>query len=485
MNSNPYLSAIEMLRALANREISSVELAQLHIDRIERFDELINAVVVRDFERALDTAHTADKARLAGADGALLGLPTTVKDAFFVEGLPATGGGIPERAGLVADWDSPAVEAIKRAGGIILGKTNMPPYAADHKSENPLYGRTSNPWDLTRTPGGSSGGAAAALAAGMTPLEIGGDYAGSIRVPSAFCGVFGHKSSETVGPGTGHFPVEELPNSAFSMAVQGPMARTAADLQLLFEVLTGSQAGAESGWRLALSAPRARRLSDFRVAVLPRFDWLPLEDAIAGMLDEWLLKLADTGAKVATIDPFEGDFIEYTETYLRIFFSQTSGSVPPHAAARIADQLRSTGDRLQSARADGCLASASDYLSWFHQREVYRERLREFFQDWDILLAPCTITNAFPHTAWAQDDEYRYLEVNGSNVSSIYLFPYPGLCTLSGHPGTAFPAGQTAAGLPIGLQAIGPYLEDRTTIRFAALIEDRFGGFAAPVDYRS
>ncbi len=261
------------------------------------------------------------------------------------------------------------------------------------------------------------------------------------------------------------------------------MARTATDLQLLFEVLTGKQARAETGWRLALSAPRARRLSDFRVAVLPRFNWLPLEDVIAGTLDEWSLKLADTGAKVATIDPFEGDFIEYTKTYLRIFFSQTTGSVPMHVAMRIAEQLRSTGDRLQSACADGWMASASDYLSWFHQREVYRERLREFFQDWDILLAPCTITNAFPHSAWAQEDEFRYLEINGSDVSSIYLFPYPGLCTLSGHPGTAFPAGQTESGLPIGLQAIGPYLEDCTTLRFAALIEDQFGGFVAPVEY--
>ncbi len=164
MNSNPYLSAIEMLRALANREISSVELAQLHIDRIEKFDELINAVVVRDFERALDTAHTADKARLAGADGALLGLPMTVKDAFFVEGLPATGGGIPERAGLIADWDSAAVEAIKRAGGIILGKTNMPPYAADHKSRKSALwsyveslGSYPHPWRLQRWSGSCAG----------------------------------------------------------------------------------------------------------------------------------------------------------------------------------------------------------------------------------------------------------------------------------------------------------------------------------------
>src|SRR5690606_2422838 len=205
------------MAALDAGQVSSEELTRAHIERIERLDGQINAVVVRDFERALEAARAADQARRSGARGALLGLPMTVKDAFYVDGLPASGGGIPERADVISDWDAPLVARLKAAGAIILGKTNMPPFAADHQTNNPLYGRTNNPWDLTRTPGGSSGGAAAALASGMTPLEIGGDYAGSIRVPSAFCGLFGHKTSETIAPRPGHFPGGRLPNTAFGI----------------------------------------------------------------------------------------------------------------------------------------------------------------------------------------------------------------------------------------------------------------------------
>ena len=485
MQIGPYSTARQMLRALDDGNISSVELVELHIDRIERVDGPINAIVVRDFDRALEAAMVADETRASGGDGPLLGLPMTVKDAFFVDGLPATGGGVPERADEISDWDSPAVEAIKLAGAVILGKTNMPPYAADHQSVNPLYGRTSNPWDLNRTPGGSSGGAAAALAAGMTPLEIGGDYAGSIRAPAAYCGVFGHKSSEGVGPLVGHFPVGKLPNAAFAMAAQGPMARATRDLELLFDLLlTKTGDPGVTGWRLELPPARTDRFSDMRVAILPSFDWLPVDDEISQALEDLSMNVSGAGAAVKIVDPFDGDIAGYVETYLRIFFAQASGDVRPDVAREIAGHLRSSGDRLFAACADGWTASAADYLTWFHRREIYRERLRGFFRDWDVLLAPCTMTNAFPHTDWAVDD-IRCLDVNGVATPTIYMFPFPGLCNLSGHPGTAFPVGRTVAGLPVGLQAIGPYLGDRTTLRFAELVEAQFGGFAPPEDYRT
>lgn len=482
MSIDPFSSAIDMLQALDAGSISSVELTRLHIDRIEQLDDSINAVVVRDFERALEGAREADELRSSGEQRPLLGLPMTVKDAFYVEGLPATGGGIPERAGIVADWDAPAVAAIKRAGGIILGKTNMPPYAADHQSNNPLYGRTSNPWNLGRTPGGSSGGSAAALAAGMTPLEIGGDYGGSIRVPSAYCGVFGHKTSEAVWPRTGHFPVGRVPDPAFVMAVQGPMARSAVDLELLFGLIAGPEVTDDTAWRLELPAPRAETLSGLRVAMLPEFDWLPLDEEIAGAHEALASKLARAGSTVGAVDPLNGEFLDYTRTYLRIFFAQSGRDAAPETAQGIADELRSSRNPLQDAAANGWTATVGDYLSWVSHREMYQDRLRSFFGDWDILLAPCTITNAYPHTDWP-DDEPRMIEINGLDVSTIHLFSYPGLCSLSGHPGTAFPVGSTTSGLPIGLQAIGPYLEDRTSIEFARLVEQEFGGFVPPPDF--
>lgn len=480
----PYATAAELMAALGAGEVSSEELTQAHIERIERVDGQLNAVVVRDFERALDAARAADAARRAGARGTLLGLPMTVKDAFYVKGLPATGGGVPERADVISDWDAPLVTRLKEAGAIILGKTNMPPYAADHQTNNPLYGRTNNPWDLARTPGGSSGGAAAALATGMTPLEIGGDYAGSIRVPAAFCGLFGHKTSETAAPRAGHFPGGKLPNPVFMMPVQGPLARSAADVSIVFDLMTGPQVGEHVAWRLELPAPRAEQLADLRVAVLPQPDWLPLDEEIAGALEDWAGRLSRAGARVATVDPLDGDLKELFKNYLRILFAQTSASASRAEAEETAAGLREDGDEFLVAAAEGWLASAADYLRWFWEREIIRERLRGFFEEWDVLLAPCAILNAFEHTEWDDSgDDGRSLPVNGEQVNTIYLFFHPALCNFTGHPGTAFPAGRTQAGLPIGLQAIGPYLEDRTTLRFAELVEQEFGGFSPPPGY--
>lgn len=481
----PYATAGDVMAALDAGQVSSEELTRAHIERIERLDGQINAVVVRDFERALEAARAADQARRSGARGALLGLPMTVKDAFYVDGLPASGGGIPERADVISDWDAPLVARLKAAGAIILGKTNMPPYAADHQTNNPLYGRTNNPWDLTRTPGGSSGGAAAALASGMTPLEIGGDYAGSIRVPSAFCGLFGHKTSETIAPRPGHFPGGRLPNTAFGMAVQGPLARSAADLRTVFDVMIGPQIGEDVAWRVDPPPARANRLSDLRVAVLPRLEWLPLDDEIAGTMDAWASRLSKAGARVAEVDPLDGDLGALFKTFLRILFAQTSVEVTHEEAEQTAAGLREAGNEFLDAVADGWLSSAGDFLRWYWEREIARERLRRFFQEWDVLLAPCACLNAFEHTEWEDSgDEGRSLPVNGEQVNTVYLFFYPALCNVTGHPGTAFPAGRTRDGLPIGLQAIGPYLEDRTGLRFAALVEREFGGFSPPPGYR-
>jgi amidase len=315
----------------------------------------------------------------------------------------------------------------------------------------------------------------------MSPLEIGGDYAGSIRLPASFCGLFGHKTSETAAPRTGHFPGGKLPNAAFAMAVQGPLARSATDLNLVFDLMTGAQVGEEVAWKLDPPAPRAESLADLRVALLPRPDWLPLDDEIASRMDEVAARLSKRGVRVAAADPLEGDLRELFKTFLRVLFAQSSAEVSREEAEGIATALRGSGNEFLAASADGWLASVGDYLTWFWMREVYRERLRAFFRDWDVLLAPCTMLNAFPHTEWDNSgDAGRSLPVNGVQTSTIYMFFYPSLCNLTGHPGTAFPVGRTADGLPVGLQAIGPYLEDHTTLRFAGLFEREFGGFMPP-----
>ena len=219
---DPFASATELLAGLRAGTISSSELTDLYIRRIEKYDTKLNAVVVRDFERARQAARAADQ----GGAGALRGLPITLKESINVTGLGTTCG-VPEWKSFVSQHDAPAWARLREAGAVLMGKTNVPPMLADWQSANPVYGRANNPWDLGRTPGGSSGGSAAALAAGLTALEVGSDIGGSIRVPAAFCGVYGHRPSETLLPRSGQFPMPPTPNAAVVMAVQGPLARSA------------------------------------------------------------------------------------------------------------------------------------------------------------------------------------------------------------------------------------------------------------------
>jgi amidase len=464
-----------MLRALRERRVSAAELLDLHLRRIARHNPTLNAIVTPDYERARGAAAAADAARARGEDGALLGLPLTIKDSIDVGGLRGTIG-VAEFAERRPEADARIVASIRAAGGVILGKTNVPPYVSDWQAANPLFGRTNNPWDPARTPGGSTGGGAAALAAGLTPLEFGSDIAGSIRVPAAFCGVYGHKPSQTAVPGSGHFPGSPLPNPAGSLGVLGPLARSADDLQLALDVVAGPDAGEDAAWRLELPPARHARLADYRVAVLPPVPWLPLDAEIAGAQEALASFLSRLGARVGTAQPESfGDMRQHHELYLSLLAVLTgSGELGP-AQEWIGDP------EFDAAFARGLGASAADYLGWHLQRQAHRAAYRAFFREWDVLLAPAFGVPAFPHTEapWPE----RAHEVDGRRVPYGLQFAYPALATLAGQPATAFPAGLTRAGLPVGLQAIGPYLEDGSTIRFAALVEQEVGGFRPPPGY--
>lgn len=477
-----FASATDMLQALRAQRISAVELLDLHLGRIARYNPQLNAIVTPNHDVARQAAQTADEARALGAEKPLLGLPHTLKDCIYAQGLPTTGG-LPERAGAIAEEDAPTAARMRAAGGVLLGKTNVPPYAADWQSDNPLFGRSNNPWDLERTPGGSTGGGAAAVTAGLTPLEFGGDMAGSIRIPAAFCGIYGHKPSELVVPRRGHFPGPNVTNPATAMYVQGPLARSAEDLELALDVIAGADVGEDVAWRLELPPARHANLSDYRVAVLPPLDWLPVDDEIVAAQDRLATQLGQAGAHVQQTQPEAlGDLREYHRIYSLLLSALNNVGRPAEDCRREAEEIRRhTDDPGALTWADGLVASASDYVIWFGHREYYRAVLRTFFQQWDILLTPANVVNAFPHDDKPQHE--RQLEINGESASYDLQSVYASLCNLSGHPGTAFPVGQTGSGLPIGLQAIGPYLEDRTPIRFAALVAQELGGFRQPPGY--
>jgi amidase len=478
---DPFANATELLGALRAGRVTATELADVYIRRIERHDGRLNAVVVRDFERARLQARAADEAIARGERNALLGLPMTIKESFNVVGLPTTCG-VPEWRDFVSKHDAPAVARIRAAGAVLLGKTNVPPMLADWQSANPIHGRTNNPWDLERTPGGSSGGSAAAVAAGLSALEVGSDIGGSIRVPAVFCGVYGHRPSETLLPRSGQFPMPPLPNSLRVMGVQGPIARSAEDLELALSILAGPEAGEDVAWRVELPPARRDRLADFRVAVLPPIPWLAVDDEIRQTLEELATRLRRLGVTVKEVQPdVFGDHRIHHQLYRSLLsVMMSAGETADRRQQRIA-YWKQGDDEFARASLRGLEGAPGDFILWGAQREGFRQAWRTFFRDWDVLLAPAINVLAYLHIAQAWPSDFHLtLDVNGRTVPYLHNLVYPGLATVAGQPATAFPVGISRRGLPVGLQAVGPYLEDLTPLRFAALLAREIGGFRRP-----
>ena len=448
-------SASDLVEALAARRVSALELAEEAIARIEARDGPINAVVVRDFARAREAARAADAALARGERRPLLGLPMTVKESHNVAGLPTTWGFEPFKD-FVAPADSVGVSRLKAAGAVILGKTNVPPWLADYQSNNPIYGRTGNPYDPARTPGGSSGGSAAALAAGMIPLEFGSDIGGSIRMPAHFCGVYGHKPSYNLVPLRGHSPPYVPDGADIVLAVVGPLARTAADLGLALDVLAGPDEDEATGYRLALPPPRHARLAGYRVLLVDDHPLTPLDDEIRAGLNGLADGLEKLGAKVARSSERLPDLARIQETYMGLLMPAMSRGQP--GAETI---------------------SAHEWMALLDTQAQIRRQWAVLFEAFDVVLTPVHGAPAFPH-----DDEpelgKRTLVINGQETPYFAPAAWAGLATLGNLPSTVIPVGQTRSGLPFGAQVIGPYLEDRTTIGFAGLVEREFGGFRKP-----
>src|SRR5215510_8129432 len=294
-----FSTASQMLQALRQRQLSAVELLALHQRRIERYNPRLNAIVTECFEQAREAAEAADAARARGADAPLLGLPITLKESINVRGLKTTAG-LPAFAQAQAKFDAPATQRMQTAGAVLMGKTNVPPMLSDWQSDNEVFGRTNNPWDLTRTPGGSTGGGAAALAAGLGSLTLGSDIGGSIRVPAHFCGVYGHKPSLDLVSNAGHQPGpwDGSPGVPMDLAVAGPLARSANDLALALRVLGGPNGDEAKAWTWRLPAPRHKQLKDFRVGYMFDDTFAPVSSDIARLYEKALDALGKAGAKL-------------------------------------------------------------------------------------------------------------------------------------------------------------------------------------------
>lgn len=478
-----YETARQQMAALDARRVSAVELFDATIARIEANDSRLNAVVVRDFERARTAAVRADHARSRGERRALLGLPMTVKECFNVAGLPTTWG-IPGTQTIPVHESAVVVARLEAAGAIIVGKTNLAMQLADWQSSNPVYGTTNNPWDLQRTPGGSSGGSAAALAAGFVPLELGSDLNGSLRIPGHCCGVYGHRPTFGIVPTRGFAPpgaVVSSVNPDVEFAVVGPMARSAGDIGLALDVLAGPDAVQSVGYSLRLPAPRHDVLSDYRVLVLDEHPLVPTSNDVREGLGRFAEELARAGCRVARSSALVPDLDQIASTFGQLLMAFFGADMPQAAYDGLKAHVANLPPGFPEAAANemrGLVLTHRDWIAADRARFGIAHQWQQVFREWDLVLCPVLPTPAFVHDH--ADIDARVIDVDGRGIPYKAQAIWSSVAAVGGLPATAMPVGLSPNGLPMGIQAIGPYLEDATPIRFAELAEREFGGFVAP-----
>ena len=449
-------TATDALDALARGAITSEALLTAQLERVERFNPVLNAVVAMDLDGALRDARAADEARRQGRlTGPLHGLPMTIKDIFATRGLVTTSGHAP-----LSDYrpeaDAPAVAALRAAGAVVFGKTNLPEFGGDIQSYNDIFGLCRNPWNPERTAGGSSGGSGAALASGMTLLELGSDIGGSIRVPCHYNGVFGHKPTWNAVDRFGESPRPPVwAHALMDLVVAGPMGRSVADVRLGLDVLTAITTGGIPGARLPPASPRSQSARGLRVAIHVEDPAAPTSAACKAAVREVGARLAAAGAQVTEPGLPGPDLAEQNVLY-RVL---RNAAMSPGYAARH-PEWKAADERRHRLRAD----------------------YARFFQDHDVLLAPIAPTAAFPHVTEGSMGS-RKLTVDGVEISYLKHLVWAGLPTLPGLPATAVPVALSDEGLPMGLQVIGPLWADQTTLAVAGLIETLNGGFRPPPGY--
>jgi amidase len=479
-----FWSATKLIRALRTKKIGALELLDLYAARIARHDRSLNSLCVLDFDAARKRARAFDRASVrAGAKtGPLAGLPMTVKESFDIKGHPTTWG-LAEYRNTRAATNAIAVERYTRAGANVFGKSNVPTLLADWETNNPVYGRTVNPWDASRTPGGSSGGAAAALAAGLTGLEAGSDIGGSIRNPANYCGVYGHKPTWGICSMAGH----ALPDSAHPADISaiGPLARSAVDLELALSIMAGPDTIDGAGWKLALPKPERKTLRGLRVAVLATHPTAETDATVQAAIARLAQFLAKQGAKVSERMLPAFDLGEAHRVFIQLLRGATSARQTPEFFAHMLaakEKLAPTDGSYYAQMVRANTQPHKDWLAASNRRHQMRLAWAEFFRDWDVLLCPNAATAAFPHSLPGERWE-RMITVNGKPQPATTQMWWAGIAGMCFLPGTAAPVGLSPEGLPIGVQIVGPQYGDLTTIRVAQLIEREYYAFVPPPAY--
>jgi amidase len=476
MSDIAFQPAYKLARLLKSRKLSAKELLETCLSQYVRHNDKINAVVVTDFERAKKAAAASDRRLAKGKSLSMFdGVPMTAKESFDWSGTPSTWGD-PKLANNIATTDAVALSRLTGAGAVMYGKTNVPFHLADWQSFNAIYGTTGNPWDVRRTPGGSSGGAAAALATGMSVIEIGSDIGASIRNPAHYCGVFGHKPTYGVVPYRGHL----MPGSVAlsDITVAGPMARSAKDLTAMMDILAGPETIEARG-----SVSRLEKLKQKAIKISS-----PISDVDAPV-QNLILELGDFLKKKVKALSFDAapafDDREAYENYILLLRATATKRMPIEEYNAAFEKVRSLDPLDKSYVALMNRAFAMSHREWLQLNER-RHQMRllwdRFFGDWDVMLCPAAASTAWPHDQKGERHE-RLIEVNGKKVSTIDQRFWAGYSCNFYLPSTVAPIGLTPDALPSGVQIIAREYGDYTSLRFAELIEQEFGGFIAPPGY--
>lgn len=476
-------SARDQAAAVAAGELSATELLEAVLARYEAHNPTLNAVIFTQIEQARERARFADEMTANGLSmGPLHGVPMTIKEPWDWVGSPSTSG----HAELV-NWrpevNCEATDRLLAAGAVIYGKTNIPVSMADWQTFNPIYGTTSNPWNPDLIPGGSSGGAAAAVSSGMAALELGSDIGASIRNPAHYCGIFGHKPTYGLVPVAGHGSPGNP--AALDIGVGGPLARYAQDLELGLSVVAGAAGLDRIGWDLNLPAPRKTRPDQFKVAVMLESPCVIQDSELTDRLAATVDRLAELGIEVDHDARPDIDIERSHEVYLMLLRSATGTeySAEEFAEQQVHAERYAEGDRdFRAIAGHAVTMSHWEWAAYHREREHERLAWQAFFDDYDFLLCPTAASAAYPHDQEGERAD-RTIPVNGGRESTLDQLFWAGWSCGVLLPGTVAPAGLTASGLPCGLQIVAGHLRDRESIGFAELMERELGGYRVPPGY--
>ncbi|PCJ58889.1 MAG: amidase [Candidatus Hydrogenedentota bacterium] len=473
-----YKSAIQLAAMIQSGEITSEECVIAHYERIAEYNDDLNAIITWNDKAALERAKEADDAKARGVWwGHLHGVPITIKDSLETEGLRTTSS-FPPLANHIPKQNATVVQRLLDAGAIILGKTNLPELAMDLQTNSPMNGTANNPWNLAHTPGGSTGGGAAALAAGFTPLELGSDLAGSIRTPSHFCGIVGHKPTEKLVPLSGHIPdVPGLPRGLRRIAVVGPLARSVGDLKLAMRLIAGPD---DRDWEVApitLKDRPVKPLSELKLAWWDDFGPKVTDDTRNALIN--LAKtLSDNGATVKQTEPDALSYEEAWMAYGRIVGSEI-GSTMPNSERRMGYWVGRhiyKAEPMFGAFMQGFGLDMRAYAEALTVRDRLIAVMEDFLGTWDAWLCPVTCGPAFRHQANPGKKPYQPIDIDGTSVPYWEAnASYTSIFSLTGHPVTVIPIGQSKDGLPIGIQIVGKRYGDMDVLNIAESIMEILG----------